>query len=289
MSWLAVAKKEYLENVRNAWIIAITVVFLLLILLASTFAGLSSGLDGPRAAFGSLVATIAAMQGISGFLLPILALMLGFATLAGERESGSLALLVAQPLSRAQILLGKYLGLLGVLATAIVVGFGAGGLIVLANTDVPGVGIQVLLLFLGETLLAGAAWLSITIFLSSWFKRRGTAIAGSISTWFLFSSFIWTMLTLLLVFAVYGSAFQEVVGPDGEAPAWLIVTQVLNPNQVYDGLMATTIPDYDTLVGSIARAALPSLYNMTTFLVAIVGWIALPLWGAYAIFQRRDV
>lgn len=287
MSWIAVAKKEYLENVRNAWVISVTLVFFVLTLLASLFASATFAGGGTEPGFADLVTTFAALQ-FTTFFLPILAIMLGFGTLAGERESGSLGLLVAQPLSRGQILLGKYVGLYAVLATAILVGFGTSGLIILSRTNAPGVGVSVLGVFLGATLLWGAAWMSVTVLISAWFNRRGTAIAGGIATWFFFSSFVWNILIFILVLAIYGERSIFMMG-EGSAPGWFILTQVLNPNTVYDGLLVTSIEDYPAFLAGFAQQLLPSLYTMTTFLVAIVAWIGLPLYGAYALFNRRDV
>lgn len=287
MSWIAVAKKEYLENVRNAWVVSVTLVFFFLTLLASLFASATFANDGQGTGFADLVTTFAALQ-FTTFFLPILAIMLGFGTLAGERESGSLGLLVAQPLSRAHVLLGKYVGLYAVLATAILAGFGTSGLLILSRTSAPGVGLSVLGVFLGTTLLWGAAWMSVTLLISAWFNRRGTAVAGGIATWFFFSSFVWNILIFLLVLAVYRDGSLFMMGQN-EAPGWLILTQVLNPNTVYDGLLVTSIEDYPAFMAGIAREFLPSYYTLTTFLVAIVAWIGLPLYGAYALFQRRDV
>lgn len=290
MSWVAVAKKEYVENVRNAWVITVTIAFLALTVLTSMAADLTGDFGGGRQSFANLVNTLSAMQSFSGFLLPILALVLTFATIAGERESGSLALLTAQPISRGEIVAGKWLGLWGVLATAIVLGFGGGGLIVLSNTQAAGLGYAALFTFLGATLAWGAAWISIAMFISALFDRRGTAIAGSIAAWFLFGRFVWNMLTLLVVLAALGPRFDAMMASgDMQLPGWLILTQLLNPNTVHDGLLITSIEGYPSIIGMIARQALPDLYTPFVFMVAMLLWIVLPYVGAHALFHKKDV
>lgn len=281
MTWTAVAKKEFVENVRNAWVIAIAVVFLLLTFVSNGVMGLLSSVGGdPEVA--SVRDTVSAMRAVTGFLLPIMALMLGFGTLAGERESGSLALLAAQPLTRAEILLGKYLGLLGVLGAALAVGLGGGGLLVLVGSGGGLDDLGLLATFLGATLLWAAAWTSITLLVSAQFARRGTAIAGGLLVWFLFS-ILWIPLTILLVASVPTS------GPGEPAPGWLVIVELLNPNSAYGGLLSRTIGGFPGIVGTIVEALLPTSGGAGIFMLALLAWTALPLAGAYALFHARDI
>lgn len=289
--WMAVAKKEYLENVRNAWVIVVTVAFLALTLIASASASVWGMVDGSAGTgFADIVLTLAAMQNVSGFLIPILAVVLAFGTVAGERESGSLALLAAQPISRGEILAGKWVGLWGVMATAILAGFGLGGILVLTNTttNTGGLGVQILLVFLMATLAWGAAWISLTLFLSAFFDRRGTAIAGSIGAWFIFGRFVWNMLTIMLVLLLANDVLSSFMNGTG-APRWLIITQLLNPNSVYDGLLATSIEGFPSIIGLAGETLLPGLYTVYVFSLAMVAWIALPYIGANALFARKDI
>lgn len=290
MTWIALAKKEYIENVRNAWVITVSVVFLLLTLLTSylvaAFAGPSDAAGAP-AEFERVVATLSIMQSFGGFLPPILALILGFATLAGERESGSLGLLVSQPLSRTEIVLGKWLGLWGVLATAVLLGFGVGGLFVVLDADAGGAGWQALAVFLLVTLAWTAAWISITMLVSAFFQRRGTAIAGSIGLWFVFGSFVWSILTFMILGLSDGNNFDRFEDP----PAWVAFFQMLNPNQVYDALLTAGIEGFGLSVdvAALMRESLRDLYTVGLFSLAMVAWIVLPLLGAIALFRARDI
>jgi len=53
-------------------------------------------------------------------------MILGYDAIVGEKELGSLELLLSMPITRFEILLGKYFGLSAALASATVIGFGAG-------------------------------------------------------------------------------------------------------------------------------------------------------------------
>lgn len=280
--WQVVARKEYAEHVRNYWIIAASAIFLTVMLVASGIVAVVLSL-GADLTLASIHDTIGTMRFVSIVLLPVLALMLGYAAVAGEREAGSLALLVAQPVTRAQILLGKYLGLWGVLSTALLLGVGLGGLFILGNTREGLVGLQVLAVFVLETMLWGGAWVAIALLVSSLFQLRSTALAGAILAWFVFS-ILWVPLTVLIV----ASASPPSVTPD-DAPQWLLLLELLNPNSAYGGLVSRTIGGYPGVIGAIVQAVLPLKATAFTFGFALVGWIVLPLVGAYALFRHRDV
>jgi Cu-processing system permease protein len=62
------------------------------------------------------------------FLVPLTGLVVGVGSLAGGGEA--LPLLLAQPVSRGEVLIGKYLGLCAALSVAQALGFGGGGIVV---------------------------------------------------------------------------------------------------------------------------------------------------------------
>ena len=78
MSWITIAKKEYLENVRNAWVIAVSALFLALTLLTSYLSRVTSGNLSGTPGFSSIGVTLNGLDSVGGFLLPILAITVGF-------------------------------------------------------------------------------------------------------------------------------------------------------------------------------------------------------------------
>ena len=123
----SVAKKEFMDNYRNKWIIAVSAIFLILTLVISYFS--TRGGVGWK----DLGDTIGGMMIFVQILIPIIALMLSYAAIVGEKEKGSLSLLLSHPVKRDEVILGKFLGLSFVLAVAILVGFGVSGLIIGIN------------------------------------------------------------------------------------------------------------------------------------------------------------
>ncbi len=106
------------------------------VLSAASFLVLSLGLSllglagAERSGLAGFDRTTAGLLNLALLFVPLLGLSLGGLGIAGEIEDGSLAMLLAQPLSRCEVFAGKYLGLLAALAAAIAAGFGCSGIIV---------------------------------------------------------------------------------------------------------------------------------------------------------------
>ncbi len=127
---LAVAAKEFRDGLRNRWVLSITVIFALLAVGLAWFGPAASGTVG----FAPLATTIVSLASLAVFLIPLIALMLGYDTVVGEAEKGTLLLLLAYPVSRLQLLGGKFLGHGAILAVSTAIGFGAAGLLIAALT-----------------------------------------------------------------------------------------------------------------------------------------------------------
>ena len=111
---LTLAAKELRDRLRNRWVLAVALVFAVFSLVIAYAGGAQQGAVGLR----SLEFTIASLVSLVIYLVPLIALLLGFDAIVGERERGSLDLLLALPITRAELLLGKYLGLAAALALA---------------------------------------------------------------------------------------------------------------------------------------------------------------------------
>jgi Cu-processing system permease protein len=101
--FLSIAKKEIMDNIRNKWIILVSVMFALLSLVVSYFGSLGSS------GWQSLGFTISGMTELGSFLISIVAFMLGYATIIGEIERGSMSALLSLSATRFEILVGKFL------------------------------------------------------------------------------------------------------------------------------------------------------------------------------------
>ncbi|UCF13262.1 MAG: ABC transporter permease subunit [Thermoplasmatales archaeon] len=126
-SILYITKKEIMDNVRNKWIILISVLFASLTLLVSYAGSIYSQ------GWQDLGLTVSGMSSLVQFLISIIGLMLGYAAIVGEIERGSMSSLLTLPTTRNEVLFGKFLGLGSVLTFTIVVGFGIAGIVIGIN------------------------------------------------------------------------------------------------------------------------------------------------------------
>ena len=117
---LTIAGKEFRDRMRNRWVLAVALVFTVFSLAIAYFGGAQQGTVG----FRSIEFTIASLVSLVIYLIPLIALLLGFDAIVGERERGSLDLLLSLPITRFELLLGKFAGLAAARAASTARGVG---------------------------------------------------------------------------------------------------------------------------------------------------------------------
>ena len=119
-----VAREEFRRTLETRWLFGFTALFALLVLGVSYF-GLAQGRE---IGFQGFARVTLSLMNLALLIVPLTGLMLGVTSIAGGSET--LSLLLAQPVGRTQVLLGKFLGLATALGLAQALGFGGGGVIV---------------------------------------------------------------------------------------------------------------------------------------------------------------
>lgn len=119
-STLAFARREFREAMARRWFLLYTIAFAVLA-VAVSFVSLAGVGSYGFAGFGR---TTAGVLNLVMLLVPLIALTAGSGAIAGERERGTLLYLLAQPVSRFEILLGKFFGLAAALCCSLFLGFG---------------------------------------------------------------------------------------------------------------------------------------------------------------------
>ncbi|MBE3122786.1 MAG: ABC transporter permease [Thermoplasmata archaeon] len=275
---LSIAKKEIMDNIRNKWIILVSVMFALLTLVVSYFGSLASR------GWQDLGFTISGMANLVTFLVPIIALMLAYATIIGEIERGSMNSLLSLSATRFEIIIGKFLGLAGVLCFTIFIGFGAAGLMIAAN--VSNVNYADYGIFIGATMLLGLVFLSVALFFSTIFNKRSTAMGGAIFLWFLFNIILPIVFIGLLATTIDITKFAQ--GNTIVVPDWYQALNLFNPTSVYSSLLTTSIGPVSSMSASSMIPA-PSWYSSGLLIGVLLAWIivffALAVWR----FQRKDI
>jgi Cu-processing system permease protein len=262
-----VAEKEFFDRIRNRWVLAVAALFTVFALAIAYLGAAQHGAVG----FRGIDATIASLVSLVIYLVPLIALILGYDAVVGERERGSLDLLLSMPVTRVEVLLGKYIGLAAALAFSTLAGFGLAGLVLSYR-----IGVEALYqyaAFLVTALLLGWAFLSIAVLVSVLAADRVRASGIAIALWFFFV-LIYDLLLLGLLVATEGRL----------SAAYLPGLLMLNPADVFRMLNVLGLEDVRRLYG-LATAVPEVLANAWVMAAAMLFWIGAPL--AFAIRRFR--
>jgi Cu-processing system permease protein len=268
-----VTRLEFVSVARLRWIRLFAIAFALLVVGMAWSAGSAREVmrvDG----FGR---TVVALVPLVLLLVPLVAILLGVAGHASE--AGADAFLFAQPLTRFEILLGRWLGQGAALGCAIAAGLGAGGLVIALGAGAAD--LQRFVVFAAATFALALAFLAIAACTAAFVERRVVALAVGAFTWFFF---------VLLFDAV---ALAGAVWLTGRAGSRLLMFSVFaNPADLmrvltlsFAGtphLLGAAGESWHRLLGGPGWAALLAC-------AGLLAWTAVPLAAARVALSRRDL
>ncbi|MDJ0972113.1 MAG: ABC transporter permease subunit [Kiloniellales bacterium] len=270
------AAKELRDGLRNRWVAA---AILLLATLSLSLAFLGSAPVGSVKA-GALSVTIASLSSLSVYLLPLIALLLAYDALVGEAERGTLLLLLAYPVARWQVVLGKFLGHVAILAVAILFGYGAVllGLALTENGTAAAGEWQAFGAMMASSLLLGAAFLALGYLPSALVRERATAAGAAIGLWLIFVV-LYDLTLLGLLIADEGQRIGQ---------ALISTLLVINPTDAYR-LFNLAGSDGVGQVSGMAGLASAGGFGPAIPLLAILAWVALPLTATVLVFRKKEI
>jgi ABC-2 type transport system permease protein len=242
-----------------------------------------------------------AFVGFLAFLVPLIAIALAFDAVNGEFNRRTMSRILAQPIYRDALLLGKFLASLFTLTlvmTAIwLLIFGLG----LIGLGVPFSGEETArsLLFLVVTIFYGGIWLSLALVFSIRFRQTATAALASIAVWLFFTVF-WDILAGLLAQIIQPIRLgfpQEMIA---QAQLQLALAR-LSPNTLYgEAMVALLNPSVRSLglvlpsqmQGAVLGAPLPlgqSVLLIWPHLAGLAAATILLFALGYILFQRQEI
>ena len=177
-----IAAKEMRDGLRNRWVVATTA---LLAALALTLAFMGAAPTG-TVKVSALGVTIVSLSSLSIFLVPLIALLLSYDAIVGEAERGTLSLLLAYPVRRWQVVVGKFAGHLCILTLATVIGYGVAGLALAFVSGADPQALGAFTLMVASSAMLGGVFLAIGAFVSALVKDRGAAAGIAIGVWLFF-------------------------------------------------------------------------------------------------------
>ncbi|UCF08448.1 MAG: ABC transporter permease [Thermoplasmata archaeon] len=230
---------------------------------------------------GGMEDTVGTIMSISVLLIPVIAIMLGYSTIAGEAENGSLYVVLSYPVRRSEVLLGKFIGLGFVIVVSCIVGFGAGGLIIAITVGTASsLGF---LAFIGLTILIGLLYLALTIMASAFCKRKVTALAAGIIIFF------WAMIYGMIIMGIYlatGGNMGDFFSGNIVFPDWLWRSVFFSPGDMYQMAVMQAF-GIDQLFGITVET--PGYLTLELLVGVMLLWTIIPMILAYFFFEKRDI
>jgi Cu-processing system permease protein len=272
---LIIAGKEIQEGLRNRWVLATTVLLAALALTLTFLGSAPTGTVGVRA----LDVVIVSLSSLTIFLIPLIALLISHDAIVGEMERGTMLLLLSYPVGRWQVLLGKFVGHLAILAFATVLGYGAAAL-ALAGTGTQ-IGRESWIAFgamIGASVLLGAVFIAIGYLVSALVRDRGTAASIAIGIWLLLV-LIYDMALLGLLVIAQGKMLP---------PSAINALLLLNPTDVYRMLTLASFANVSVFSGMTGLAGAVAM-SPAVLLAALAAWALAPLSLAVLAFSRREL
>jgi ABC-2 type transport system permease protein len=269
MRWLAVARKDF-ENAARAYLVwGVAGVLAALVVLIVAIPGLVGN-------FSARLAFEATTQAV-GTVVPIVALVAAYLSVAGERESGTLRILLSLPPSRRDVVLGKFLARAALVVASILLAFALG---VVASLLVYGtVPLDVAVGTAGLTCLLGVSFVGIAVGVSASVGSRARAVALAVG-FFVLTVVLWSPLLLAM------RVLLELPLQGGAQPDWVLFLESFPPSSAFGRL-------YDSVVGSLlpgGPAASDSVFLSDGAMLAVLAfWTLVPLALGYWRFERADL
>ncbi len=268
-----IARQEFILNKRNRWVHSFVGLFALLTLIISYFGMVTSGYSG----FQDFTRTAASIISLGCFVIPLFALVLGVFSFLSNREY--IELLVAQPVSRSQVFMGKYFGLVLTVAGSTLVGLGLPGVIISLVIGIEGAmkyGVVVLQSSILSMIFIGLSLLIVLVV-----KWRQLALGVAFGVWLLYE----------LLYGVLMLGATHYFSPSF-LKTFLLAGLLGNPVDITRVLSLLTVGS-PHLFGPGGATLIKLTGSLTVaFAVAWTGlliWVVLPLMIARKLFAKQDL
>lgn len=266
-----VAREEYRRALETRWLFGFAALFAAFVLGLSYF-GLAQSRE---VGFQGFARVTLSLLNLVLFMVPLVGLTLGVTSITGSGET--LPLLLAQPVTRGEVLAGKFIGLAAALGVAQALGFGGGGLVVALNAgadQVPG-----FLALTGLSLLLGWLNLAAALFIATVWADRLKAMSAALLLWLLMVV-AYDLVVLGATAVLRGLPLQAVLFP----------AMIVNPVDLVRVL--TTLAVGSGALFGPTSAVLMRMFGSTGGVAVGLGALlletAVPLALAAYLFRRRD-
>jgi ABC-2 type transport system permease protein len=236
-----------------------------------------------------------------GFLIPLVAIAIGFDAVNGELNRRTLSRVLAQPIYRDALLLGKFLAGLVALGIGLVslwfltIGLGLLLLGLPPNTEET----VRMLGFLAAALAFGGVWLAVALLFSVVFRAAATAALAALGVWLLFALF-WPVLSPIIATLVAGPA-NDIFGPNLAYLEAVHAIDRISPNTLFAEIALALLQPatralgpvlYSQIEGALLGTPLPAAQSFLLIWPQLTGLVAemiVIFAAAYVVFQRQEI
>ena len=272
---LILAGKETRESLKNRWFVLYTVSFSVLAVLILSIApgrGEIAGVSGYGRTAASLINLVL-------LFVPLIALITGAISISGERENGTLQYLLSHPVTKSEVFVGKFCGILIPICFSISLGFGLAGIGV-ALRGGSGNSAEFVLTVLLSALLA-ASLLSVGFVVSVFSGRSSKAIGVAV--------FLWLLFIVLGDLGIMGTAAAMDLGIKQ-----VFVLALLNPAEVFKIASLLVLSPRFEILGPVGVYAVRTFgrEGVVYLLLSVMAlWTVIPFVYAFitfSIFRREE-
>jgi ABC-2 type transport system permease protein len=240
---------------------------------------------------------------VLSILVPLMAIGLGFDAVNGEYIRRTLSRILAQPIYRDALLLGKFLAGLTTLTICLVtlwllvIGFG------LIRLGIPPSAEELgrCIVFLLVTIAYAGVWLAVAMLFSIVFRSTATAALVALGLW-LFLAMLWPALAQVIGTAIAPPdvRFTMLGLQTPDTLAWQTALARISPSTLYgEAVVAMLSPDAQSLTNLLAQfqgrvmgsplSLAQSILSAWPQIVSLIAGTILLYVAGYVVFQRQEV
>lgn len=307
MTWVAVARKDFRDAIRSRWLFAATAFFVLFVggATALFFAVLfppevrdASNLFG---FFLSLGVFSLSFPGLLALIVGFVGLTTSYGAVVDERASGSLKLMLSLPNSRLDVVVGKLLGRSAVVVVALLAGFLASFVVMIATGTAIDYGS--FLPHVALTALLGVAFVSVGLGISAAADSGREATLATLGLYLIFGV-LWSSIAEGIP-KLLNYAAENVLGL---APLDVLTRvkigmflKYVNPLQTYETLAAevyygaaqarlvSAVYGEQIVIGPALKESVPFYLSGWFLTLVLLAWVVVPVAAGYYAFERRDL
>jgi len=288
MTWHHVAYKDLKMSLRSRLLLGLSTLFVLMVAGGSVALTVLPSDSPIRGATLSSDTALIVLLGVSSWLVPIIAIVATYTAIVGERDSGSLRLLLGLGHTRRSILAGKLVGRSAMLLVSLLAGFTAALVVILTMYD--RLYAANFAIFALSTSLFALVYVGLTTGVSASLDSRSQVIAVVVGV-FAFFQFLWDGILIGILFLVTG----DLPVPGENYPAWYVFLTRLSPTNAYEGVVSGVasvgqLPGIPNLSESLTGVeSVPFYLSQWAALAILLFWFVIPILVGAVRFSNADL